>query len=187
MGQGDHLRIARGGAWDHAVDLGDRTVIRWAPGRGVERLEAAAFEAGVGTVERVIHRERVYRPDLVVARAFSRLAEAAYGAMFGSSEQFATWCLNGRIGASPSPAPAAPTARRPAPARRPARRPVPKAVRSRAAKAAPRRATGKAAKKTAAPKAARRPARKAARPAAPPKGARKSARKPARRGAKRRR
>lgn len=150
MGQGDHLRIRRGGAWEHAIDLGDRTVIRWAAGRGVERLAADAFGAGVAPVERVVHRERVYRPDLVVARAFSRLAEAAYAGMFLSSEQFATWCVNGRIGGAPVPAPAAPKARGSAPARRPARKPAPKPSRSRAArKAAPRKTARKAAHRTA--------------------------------------
>ncbi|HSB19920.1 MAG TPA: hypothetical protein VLD85_07940, partial [Anaeromyxobacteraceae bacterium] len=97
MTQGDHVRARRGGAWDHAIDVGDRTVIRFVPGAGFERCEYGDFVAGADRVEVVVHRERVFRPSLVVARAFSRFAEAAYAGMFRSPGQFAVWCKTDRV------------------------------------------------------------------------------------------
>jgi hypothetical protein len=153
MGQGDHLRARRGAVWDHAVDLGDRTVIRFVPGRGLERTGYAGFTDGAEEVEVVVHRERVYRPPLVVARAFSRMAETAYAAMFSSPEQFAVWCKSGSL--PPAPPGATATARsrsaprgKARPARksarrgkaRPARKPVRRGKARPARKAAPRKA-----------------------------------------------
>lgn len=135
MAAGDHLRATRGGETDHAIDVGDRTVIRWRAGAGVERVERAAFAPVGATVEVVIHRERIYRPALVVARAFSRFAESSYRAMFSSPEQFAVWCKSAQL-------PAVSAAEAPAPARK--ARPAPKAA-TRARKASPRPAPKKAA------------------------------------------
>lgn len=189
MAAGDHLRVNRGGAVDHAIDVGDRTVIRWRAGAGLERVERALFAPDGAALEVVIYRERVYRPALVVARAFSRFAESAYRAMFQSAEQFAAWCKSAQLPplAAPAAAPARPATRaaakkRPAPGKAaPARPARAKAAGARAAKAKPARRS--AARKAAGKAARARPARRAApRKTAAPKG------KPARRkGAPRRR
>jgi hypothetical protein len=110
---GDHVRALRGGVWHHAIDVGDRTVIGFTPGAGPVRTSLAAFAAGANRVEVVVHREPVYAPRAVVARAFSRFADAAYAWMFPGPEQFASWCKSGRIpaGEGAPPAGKAPTGR----------------------------------------------------------------------------
>lgn len=185
MAAGDHLRVNRGGEVDHAIDVGDRTVIRWRAGAGLERVERAVFAPDGSPVEVVLHRERVYRPALVVARAFSRFSEAAYRAMFQSPEQFAAWCKSAQLPAVA--APEAPVARRAAPARKAA--PAAKAksapaARARTAKKA--KVARKLARKPAPKKVAKKPAAK--KKAAPRKpAARKVAKaKPTKKGARRR-
>jgi hypothetical protein len=157
MTQGDHVRARKGGVWDHAIDLGDRTVLRFARPAGIQRCGYVDFVAGADRVEVVVHRERAFRPSLVVARAFSRLSESAYGAMFASSEQFAVWCKIGRVPPGGGAPPAEPRARRPAARKRPAGK---KAPPGKAAKVAPRPRRKK--RVASASRSARRPGKKAA-------------------------
>jgi len=158
MKAGDHLRVLKDGVWDHAIDAGDRTVIRWVPRLGVLRSGLGEFVAGAERGEVVVHRERTFKPREVVSRAFSRFAETAYSAMFHSPEQFALWCKNGRLPAAP-PASTAP--------KRAGARAAPKPAGRAAVRAGP--AAKKAAK--------REPARRAARKAAPRKPAARKAAK----------
>jgi len=162
MAAGDHLRVTRGTETDHAIDVGDRTVIRWRAGAGVERVERAAFAPGDATVEVVVHRERIYRPALVVARAFSRFAESAYRAMFASPAQFAVWCKCAQL-------PAVTAVEAPATARK--ARPAPKAAVSKKAslRPAPRKAAAPVARSKAKPAAKARPVAKKAASKAMPK------------------
>jgi len=179
MSQGDHVRARRGGAWDHAIDVGDRTVIRFVPGAGYQRRGYADFTAGADRVEVMVHRERVFRPPLVVARAFSRFAESAYAAMFRLAEQFAVWCKTGRAPAEEPPG-AAPLAGRRAGPSKAAGKPAP-ARRRPALKAAPRRAAARRSRP--APRKRAKAGSKPARRAAPRKAAprRRGGRKPRRR------
>jgi hypothetical protein len=98
---GDHIRAMRGGRWNHGIDCGDRTVIHVeanaVPGNRVRRSYRPMFEAGAETVEVVVHRERVYAPKAVVARAFAPIRDPALAAMFGDSEAFACWCKAGTL------------------------------------------------------------------------------------------
>ncbi len=188
MPAGDHLRVNRGGAVDHAIDAGDRTVIRWREGVGVERVERALFAPDGAAVEVVVHRERIFRPPLVVARAFSRFAESAYRAMFQSAEQFAVWCKSAQLPAvsSDDEAPARPSRKKAAPAGKPKPtrvKPAPKAARVAKAKPARKPAPKKAARKVAKAKIARKgaPRKSAARKVAKVRAARKGAKKKARR------
>lgn len=179
MTQGDHVRALKGGVWDHAIDVGDRTVVRFARGMGIQRCAYADFVDGAERVEVVVHRERVFRPPLVVARAFSRFAESAFNSMFATPEQFALWCKMGRI----------PAAEEAAPPARPAR--VAAAARGRAPARAPAarraRAKGKAAARKKGPARRKAPARKARKAAPRKKPAPRRARKaPARPAARRR-
>jgi hypothetical protein len=177
MTQGDHVRALKGGVWDHAIDVGDRTVIRFARGAGIERCGYADFVAGADRVEVVVHRERVYRPALVVDRAFSRFAESAYAGMFRSPEQFAVWCKAGRLPADGAPAGPAPRASRGAAAPGPGRKPALSA----------RRAPGKAAARRAAPKRSRPAPRKRAKAGARRAGRAAPRKAPPRRRAPRKR
>jgi len=202
MKAGDHLRVLKDGVWDHAIDVGDRTVIRWIPRLGVLRSGHGEFVSGAERGEVVVHRERNFKPREVVARAFSRFAESAYAAMFSSPEQFAVWCKNGQLPAAAG-APAAPkkaAARKAALAKAVARaapkkaaaprKPAPEAkarkVAARPASAAPKRSgpkkasARKAPARKAAPGKAARPARKAS-PKKVAKAARGPAKKPGRR------
>src|SRR5512142_2852548 len=101
MEAGDHLRALKNGVWEHAIDCGDRTVFRFTRGNGtapeVRRTPFAEFEDGAERVEVVAHPERAYPAPMVVARAFSRIREAALVHMFADSEQFALWCKTGQL------------------------------------------------------------------------------------------
>jgi hypothetical protein len=158
MRVGDHIRITKGGGAEHAIDVGDRTVIHFAIGEGVKRSRLAELASDGARVEVVTHRERVFPRKQVVARAFSRFAESAYAAMFQDSEAFAIWCKNGKI---PVWVSAVPSALEPGSHAHEAPRPeaVPPPVRVKPAKRkvkhVARVAAGRAAKKPAAKKGAR--------------------------------
>lgn len=206
---GDHIRTRKDGRWSHAIDCGDQTVMFLSedpalpPGSRIQRAYRPDFVAGADAVEVVIHRERVYPPRQVVARAFSRARDMAAAAAFRTSAEFAAWCKVGRAGMTLEEAaavvalPGAPVARerKPAPARArpkaaPARKPAAKA--KPAAKpvrpAARKPAAKKAAQKKPAPKrtkAAKKPAPKPSRKPAARKVAPKQAAKGAHRAAAR--
>lgn len=93
---GDHIRARAGGEWRHAIDCGDGTVLHLVDGR-VRRSHRLDFAAGAAEVEVVIHRERVFLPRLVVARAFSRAADPVRANQFASSADFATWAKAGHL------------------------------------------------------------------------------------------
>jgi hypothetical protein len=98
---GEHIRALRGGRWEHAIDCGDETVIHLADGEAaparVRRSYRPEFVTGAAAVEVVRHRERTFPADEVVARAYSRIADAGLAAMFRDSEAFAEWCMTGRL------------------------------------------------------------------------------------------
>ncbi|HYQ79899.1 MAG TPA: hypothetical protein VEP68_00285 [Anaeromyxobacteraceae bacterium] len=179
MNLGDHVRALSSGELRHGIDCGDRTVLylaRDASGRPeVRRALLAEFAPGAERVEAVVHREEVFAPRVVVARAFSRLRDPAAAAAFGSSEEFAVWCLTGRPpepGYAPAPAPAAPA---PPPRRGGARKAKAGAGRRTTPRAVPRRKPRRTAGRPKARKAGPAPRRKKKAPA----------RRPARRGRRR--
>ncbi|HEY6100546.1 MAG TPA: lecithin retinol acyltransferase family protein [Anaeromyxobacter sp.] len=113
---GEHIRTRRDGRWTHGIDCGDGTVIHLdgpPGGARVRRSYRPEFVSGAELVEVVTHRERTFPPNEVVARAYSRIADAGMAAMFRDSEAFAEWCATGRLPAGPAnvailaPAPAA--------------------------------------------------------------------------------
>ncbi|HTP29212.1 MAG TPA: lecithin retinol acyltransferase family protein [Anaeromyxobacteraceae bacterium] len=148
MRAGDHLRILKGDTWEHAIEVGDRTVIHFGD-QGVKRSLLTEFAPNGARIEVVNHRVRVFTPKHVVARAFSRFSDSAYAAMFRDSEAFATWCKTGKMPAVPftagtAPLPKARKAARPRPltaARRKAKAKA--ATRGAATKSKGRRATSK--------------------------------------------
>jgi hypothetical protein len=119
MSHGDHIRILTGAEHVHAIDCGDRTVLFLAAGRDgsgtqVRRSLLSELARGADRVEVVRHAHAVFPPQMVVARAFSRLGDPSAGSMFRSSEHFAAWCLTGQaplphsVPALPVAAPATP-------------------------------------------------------------------------------
>lgn len=117
MSHGEHIRIVGGGRVLHAIDCGDRTVLHLDEGGAgpavVRRSLLADLTQGGGTVEVVRAPHKVYPPQMVVARAFSRLADPATAAMFATSEHFAAWCVSGQaprppLGGVPPPEPPPP-------------------------------------------------------------------------------
>jgi len=116
MSHGEHIRIVGGGRVVHAIDCGDRTALHLAEGDGgpatVKRSLLADLTQGTATVEVVRAAHKVYPPQMVVARAFSKLGDPAAGAMFPTSEHFAAWCVSGQA-PRPSPRLAAPPPPRP--------------------------------------------------------------------------
>ncbi|HUK65763.1 MAG TPA: lecithin retinol acyltransferase family protein [Anaeromyxobacteraceae bacterium] len=171
MKAGDHIRIMKASGWEHAVDVGDRTVIHFVKGEGAKRSYLYDLATPGARVEVVTHAERVYPAKHVVARAFSRVGDAAFALAFADAESFASWCATGRVPPSAplllppprAPAAAPPSSRRlkAAPAKASARKkkeskPVrPAARRAKASVRKPARAAGKKAPQRAAAKAKR--------------------------------
>lgn len=176
---GEHIRARKDGRWNHAIDCGDETVIHLASGEAprVVRSYRPEFVSGADVVEVVTHRERTFPSSEIVARAYSRIADAALASMFADSEAFAQWCA---IGRTPAAGPrnvalSVPGAR--SGAGRPAARSAPaKARNGRQRKAAPRKARPKRRAKPArgaSARAARRPARSAKRARKAPRARRR--------------
>jgi hypothetical protein len=168
---GDHIRVRKGGRWVHGIDGGDGAVLHLGEGPGprVRRTYRPLFVEGAEAVEVVTHREPVFPPRSVVARAFEPLRDPALGGMFADSEAFAHWCKSGRmptLAAGEAEGAAPPAAARTSPRKAPAARPK-RPARKAAAARKPR--PGKPARRSPAKRSARRkaPARKAAARKAP--------------------
>lgn len=80
----------------HGIDCGDGSVIHYRkPSEIVERTSFTTFSKGnVVTVKEYI-KGFCYIPEVVVARAESRLGEDKYSLLFNNCEHFATWCKTG--------------------------------------------------------------------------------------------
>ena len=100
MARGDHIWVRHWAYTHHGIDVGDGTVIHFAgkPGRGmrtaqITRTLIADFAAG-----RAPHI-RTYAtfpdPEVVLARAESRIGESGYRLLRNNCEHFATWCRTG--------------------------------------------------------------------------------------------
>ncbi len=100
MARGDHIRVARRGYWHHGIDCGDGAVIHYA-GEQLEKKNAVLRRtpldlfAREGNVEVVSYRS-CDEPEIVIARAESRLGEASYRLICNNCEHFARWCKTGR-------------------------------------------------------------------------------------------
>jgi hypothetical protein len=188
---GDHIRTLKAGRWTHAIDCGDETVIVLAedaaqPPR-VRRSYRPEFVAGADAVEIVLHRERTFPAEQVVARAYSRISDPALASMFRDSEAFAEWCTTGRLptsapgvaisvpgGAGGTPAPSPPSTASASPARS-------APAKAKAARAAKPAAKARPARRATHARTSRKPGRKA-----PARGARRTAkRKPVKRNSRR--
>jgi hypothetical protein len=101
MAKGDHLWVNRGFYTHHGIDAGDGTVIHFAGKPALHMHEACivrttAAEFAGGRRVRVRRHEGADHPDVVLARAESRVGESGYRLLRNNCEHFATWCCTGR-------------------------------------------------------------------------------------------
>jgi hypothetical protein len=80
----------------HGIDCGDNTVIHYRkPSEIIERTSLETFTRGNQIYVRQYPAGFCFIPDVVVARAESRLGENKYNLLFNNCEHFATWCKTG--------------------------------------------------------------------------------------------
>ncbi len=97
MAMGDHIFVKRDFYTHHGIDCGDGTVIQYggtiadAGGNMVRRVPLEEFLKG-GHLEVRAYQGDVNPPDVVVARAMSRLGEKDYSLWANNCEHFASWC-----------------------------------------------------------------------------------------------
>lgn len=103
MARGDQIYVMRPlinmeGAYEHhGIDCGDGTVIHYYKGGEEAVIARTSFETFArGNPVFVKPYAVSYVPDVVVARAESRLGERQYQLLTNNCEHFATWCKIGR-------------------------------------------------------------------------------------------
>lgn len=99
MGRGDHLYVNCGAYTHHGIDCGDGTVIHHPGGlnqkihASISRTSMASFASGKEVLVRKYGR--CDSPDMVIARAESKLGKSGYNLFDNNCEHFATWCKTG--------------------------------------------------------------------------------------------
>lgn len=100
MAYADHLYVTRLGYTHHGIDCGDETVIHYNGGlwnpefAKVERASLEEFSRGEPVA--TLSYGQCDDPEIVMARAQSRLGEEAYDLFENNCEHFARWCKTGR-------------------------------------------------------------------------------------------
>lgn len=111
MARGDHLVVPLVcGTTHHAIDVGDGTVVHWsgiwrsiedtlpdtlvAKQNGMIRQESLELFSR-GLFVSIREYEESHDPEMVVARALSRLGETGYHLVENNCEHFACWCKTG--------------------------------------------------------------------------------------------
>lgn len=100
MAKGDHLWVNRGFYTHHGIDAGDGTVIHFAGKPALHMHEACIVRTSLADFAgdrriRVRRHAAADHPDVVVARAESRLGASGYRLLRNNCEHFATWCCTG--------------------------------------------------------------------------------------------
>ncbi len=102
MTKGDQIYVWRefanlNGVYEHhGIDCGDNTVIHYRkPSEIIERTSLETFTKGKQIYVRYYPAGFCFIPEIVVARAQSRLGENKYNLLFNNCEHFATWCKTG--------------------------------------------------------------------------------------------
>jgi hypothetical protein len=101
MAKGDHVWVSRGFYTHHGIDAGDGTVIHFAGKPALHMHEACIVrtsraEFAGGRELRVRRHAGADAPDVVLARAESRVGMSGYRLLRNNCEHFATWCCTGR-------------------------------------------------------------------------------------------
>jgi hypothetical protein len=96
LARADHILVQRFGYTHHGIDVGDGTVIHYT-GEVGQKANAAIRrtplgEFANGSACRTREYGRCDDPEVVIARAISRLGETEYHLVFKNCEHFATWC-----------------------------------------------------------------------------------------------
>lgn len=103
MARGDQIYVMRplmgmDGVYEHhGIDCGDGTVIHYSKSgenATIARTPYAIFSWGKSVF--VKRYTTSYMPDVVIARAESRLGEQQYNLLTNNCEHFANWCKTGR-------------------------------------------------------------------------------------------
>jgi hypothetical protein len=99
MPRGDHVSAHRGGYQHHGIDLGDETIVHFAPGRHggpltVQRTWMRDF-AGADPVHLVPYAT-AFPPDYVCLLALSQLGRKDYSLFSDNCEHMAVFCKTGR-------------------------------------------------------------------------------------------
>ncbi|MEL6580688.1 MAG: lecithin retinol acyltransferase family protein [Cyanobacteria bacterium J06621_12] len=102
MAKGDCIYVYRNfgqlkGVYKHyGIDVGDGTVIHYRkPSEVIEQTSYATFSQSNPTYVAEYSKGFGYIPDVVVARAKSRLGEKDYNLLSNNCEHFACWCKTG--------------------------------------------------------------------------------------------
>jgi len=103
MARGDQIYVLRplmgmDGVYEHhGIDCGDGTIIHYSKANNDPKIARTSYEAfSWGKSVFVKRHVTSYVPDVVVARAESRLGEQQYNLLSNNCEHFATWCKTGR-------------------------------------------------------------------------------------------
>lgn len=99
---GDHLVVSKGLYTHHGIYVGSNQVIHYAGlsscmEQGASKVQISdldVFSGGLTTRIR-LHDRATYPADEIVSRAYSRLSEDKYHAIFNNCEHFAHWCVEG--------------------------------------------------------------------------------------------
>lgn len=96
---GSHLVTPMAGYTHHGVYIGDGMVVHYS-GRAdgfesgsVEEVNLRAFSSGRGFVIKTYKNS--FAPDVVIARAKSRIGESFYSVFSSNCEHFCLWCIVG--------------------------------------------------------------------------------------------
>ena len=95
--RGDHVRVARGLYWHHAVAIDGEWLVEFGSGiwGGVARyVHRSDFSRG-STIAVVPHPVR-FSPDESVCRAISQLGRNDFDLLTRNCEHFANWCVTGK-------------------------------------------------------------------------------------------
>jgi hypothetical protein len=88
-----HLMVERLGYEHHALALYDGRVIHYSEG-SIRTGSLAEFQGDAYKVH-IVNTVCLYSPDMVIDRAYSRLAEMRYNVALNNCEHFVNWCRNG--------------------------------------------------------------------------------------------
>ncbi|MDR2198202.1 MAG: lecithin retinol acyltransferase family protein [Deltaproteobacteria bacterium] len=95
----DHLAVDRGDYDHHGIYAGKNMVIHYTEltegdNKGIVGITSLEeFLDGSRTLNKVIHENPKFEPDIVIKRAKSRIGEADYNLIFNNCEHFCNWCI----------------------------------------------------------------------------------------------
>jgi hypothetical protein len=95
---GDHIVASRLGYEHHGIFIGDRNVIHYAGGSGLNKkgIEVTTYLNFMNSgSRRIVQYSQRLPAEETVSRAYSRLGEDDYSIIFNNCEHFARYCATG--------------------------------------------------------------------------------------------